>query len=134
MAELYKRAFSGDPWNDDWSDPVQLAEYMKEISCCYSALNYGLLEGDDLIALSVGRIHHWWSDTEYVIEEFCVSPDIQGRGTGTRFMEMIEEDVKKRGLKGIFLQTDDDKPAYRFYRKNGFRDLRAHVSLYKDLD
>ena len=22
MASLYQKAFSGDPWNDDWSDPV----------------------------------------------------------------------------------------------------------------
>lgn len=30
MAEFYKTAFRGEPWNDDWSDPVQLNEYVKE--------------------------------------------------------------------------------------------------------
>ena len=35
MAELYKTAFGGDPWHDDWSDRNQLMEYMREISSCY---------------------------------------------------------------------------------------------------
>ena len=32
MEELYKEAFGGAPWNDDWSDGVQLNEYMRDIS------------------------------------------------------------------------------------------------------
>ena len=32
MALLYKNAFRGEPWNDDWSDEAQLSEYIKEIS------------------------------------------------------------------------------------------------------
>ena len=27
MAALYKSAFNGEPWNDDWSDENQLLEY-----------------------------------------------------------------------------------------------------------
>ncbi|HPY84706.1 MAG TPA: N-acetyltransferase, partial [Ruminococcus flavefaciens] len=59
MAALYKNAFGGEPWNDDWSDTEQLMEYMKEISCSYNALNYGLFLDGELIAMSVGMIRHW---------------------------------------------------------------------------
>ena len=131
MAELYKTAFRGEPWNDDWSDPVQLNEYVKEISGGYNALNYGLLIDGKLAAMSVGMIRHWWEGTNYNIEEFCVSPKLQGQGIGTRFMQMIENDIKQQGLCGIFLQTDSDKPSYRFYQKNGFKELDSHVSFYK---
>lgn len=131
MAELYKNAFSGEPWNDNWSSTEQLYEYMKEISGAYNSLNYGLLIDGRLAALSIGMIRHWWEGTNYNIEELCVAPELQSRGIGSRFMRMIEEDVSSRGLCGIFLQTDNDKPAYRFYLKNGFTDLEAHVSLYK---
>lgn len=133
MAELYKAAFSGEPWCDDWSDSTQLAAYMKEISCNYGALNYGLMINGKLSAISIGSVRHWWEGTEYKIEEFCVSPDEQGRGAGTRFMKMIEEDILKRGMTGIYLETDSDKPAYDFYRKIGFGDMHTHVSLYKEL-
>lgn len=131
MAELFARAFGGEPWNDDWSDRRQLDEYMRDIACSRNPLNFGLFVGGRLAALSVGSIRHWWEGTNYVVEELCVSPDLQGRGVGTRFMGMIEEDVARRGLAGIFLQTDSDKPALGFYRRNGFRLLNAHVSLFK---
>ncbi len=133
MAELYKNAFRGEPWNDDWSDPVQLNEYVKEISGGYNALNYGLISNGRLIAMSLGMIRHWWEGTNYNIEEFCVAPDLQGKGTGSRFMKMIENDIRQKGLAGIFLQTDNDKPSYRFYMKNGFKELNSHVSFYKSV-
>ena len=133
MAELYKNAFAGEPWNDDWSDRGQLYEYIKEISGAYNCLNYGLKMDGKLVAMSLGMIRHWWEGTNYNIEELCVLPEFQGKGVGSRFMEMIEEDIQTRGAVGIFLQTDIDKPAYRFYQKIGFGDLGAHVSLYKRL-
>jgi aminoglycoside 6'-N-acetyltransferase I len=83
--------------------------------------------------MSVGMIRHWWEGTNYNIEEFCVLPDYQGSGTGSRFMAMIEEDIKKKDIFGIFLQTDNDKPSYRFYKKNVFGELCSHVSFYKKL-
>ena len=133
MAELYKNAFRGEPWNDDWSDPVQLNEYVKEISGGYNALNYGLISNGRLIAMSLGMIRHWWEGTNYNIEEFCVAPELQGQGIGSKFMKLIEKEIKQMGLAGIFLQTDNDKPSYRFYQKNGFKELKDSVSFVKTL-
>ena len=133
MAELFRDAFSGEPWNDNWSDTEQLMEYMKDISKAYSQLNYGLLIDGRLVGMSVGKIKHWWEGTEYAIDEICVSPEYQGRGLGSKFLSLIESAIREKGLGGIFLQTDNDKPAYRFYHKNGFRDLASHMSLYKSL-
>ncbi len=115
MAELYKSAFEQEPWNDNWSDTCQLID-------------------GKLSALSIGTIRHWWEGTNYNIEEFCVAPDIQNKGIGSQFLKMIETDIKKRGLSGIFLQTDNDKPSYQFYRKNGFHELNSHVSFYKHVN
>ncbi len=133
MAELYREAFAGEPWNDDWSDTKQLNEYMKDISKAYNALNYGLLMEGKLVGMSVGKINHWWEGTNYNIEEFCVSPTCQAQGIGSKFLDLIEEHVRDKGLAGIFLQTDNDKPSYHFYHKNGFKDLDMHISLYKSL-
>lgn len=85
MVSLYKLAFSGEPWNDDWSDEEQLTEYIKEKSGGFHAVNYGLIRDGKLIAISLGQITHWWEGTNYVMDELCVSPDCQGTGIGTRF-------------------------------------------------
>ncbi len=133
MAELYKEAFSGAPWNDDWSDAGQLDEYMKDISLGYNALNYGLMIDGKLAGMSVGKVSHWWEGTNYNIAELCISPDYQGQGIGSKFLELIEQCVREKGIVGIFLQTDNDKPSYPFYLKNGFGNLDKHVSLYKSV-
>ena len=133
IAQLYKAAFQGEPWNDDWSDTEQLNEYIKEISCNYRSLNYGLFINGELSAISIGMIRHWWEGTNYNLEELCISPDMQGRGIGTRFLVQIESELKALGIAGIFLQTDIDKPSYRFYRKNGFGELTKHVSFFKGM-
>jgi ribosomal protein S18 acetylase RimI-like enzyme len=133
MAQLYQEAFSGEPWNDDWSDTKQLNEYMKDISRAHHALNYGLMIDGRLVGISLGRINHWWEGTNYNIEELCSSPSYQSQGLGSRFMDLIEDRIRKKGLAGIFLQTDNDKPSYHFYHKNGFKDLDTHISLYKSV-
>ena len=63
-----------------------------------------------------------------------MDPEEQGKRTGSRFMGMIENDIKKNGFAGIFLQTDEDKPSYRFYVENNFKNLPIHVSLYKSVE
>lgn len=133
IAALYRSAFMGEPWNDDWSDSAQLEEYIKDVSGHFQGLNYGLVKDGKLVAVSLGSVRHWWEGTNYNIEEFCVDPAEQGKGTGSKFMNMIENDIRKKGLAGIFLQTDEDKPSYRFYVKNHFKPLSAHVSLYKSV-
>lgn len=133
MADLYREAFSGEPWNDDWSDTNQLNEYMKDISKGYNALNYGLMIDGMLVGMSVGKISHWWEGTNYNIEELCIAPSYQGQGIGSEFLELIEQSAREKGLAGIFLQTDNDKPSYRFYHKNGYKDLDKHISLYKKI-
>ena len=133
VADLYQRAFMGEPWNDDWSDRAQLEEYVKDVAAYFQGLNYGLLIDGKLVAVSLGSVRHWWEGTNYNIEEFCVDPVLQGKGIGSRFMSMIEDEIRKQGLAGIFLQTDKDKPSYRFYMKNGYKNLELHVSLYKSV-
>ena len=133
VADLYQRAFMGEPWNDNWCDRAQLEEYIKDVACYFNGINYGLLINGKLVAVSLGSVRHWWEGTNYNIDEFCADPVIQGRGLGSRFMSMIEDDIRAQGLAGIFLQTDKDKPSYRFYMKNGYKELELHVSLYKSV-
>jgi aminoglycoside 6'-N-acetyltransferase I len=133
VAELFAGAFKGEPWNDDWSDTVQLKAYINDVSGDFKGLNYGLKIDGKLAAISLGTIRNWWEGTNYNIEEFCVDPELQGQGIGSRFMELIEDDIRAKGLSGIFLQTDSDKPSYRFYLKNGYKELGRHVSFYKSV-
>ena len=130
---LFFSVFTQEPWKDDWSDEKQLDAYLHDLTGQSNSLTYGLYAGSDLIGVSMGHIKHWYSGTEYLIDEFCIQRDRQGKGLGTLFLKEIEASIRKMGLKQIFLQTEKTVPAYDFYRKNGFTELTEHVSFSKQI-
>ena len=66
-------------------------------------------------------IKPWIEGLEYYIDEFCVSYASQGKGYGSQFLDLVDADIKKKGLNAIILNTSKNVPAYDFYLKNGFQ-------------
>ena len=130
---LFQSIFTVEPWNDDWSNEEQLCCYIKDLMGNPNSLAYGLYEEDKLVGLSLGSIRHWWTGTEYVIDEFCVATSIQGQGRGTEFLASTEASIKEKGIVHIFLQTERSVKAYQFYIKQGFQELPDHVSFWKEI-
>ena len=133
VKKLFLSVFTISPWYDDWSDENQLNAYLTDLMGQSNSLTYGLFENDNLIAVSMGRIKHWYTGTEYCIDEFCVKTDMQGQGIGSHFLKEIETAIKEIGLIQIYLQTDIDVKAFDFYIKNGFIHLQDTVSLAKEV-
>lgn len=44
----------------------------------------------------MGNIRHWYSGTEYSIDELCKKTEEQGRGLGTAFLGEIERFIRKK--------------------------------------
>ena len=129
---LFRSVFTAPPWNDDWSDEAQLDNYLKDLTGCRTPLVLGLFEGEEMIGASIGNIKHWCKGTEYFIEELFIRNDMQGRGYGTAFMNLIEGYLKDIGIRQIFLHTERSKPSYGFYKKLGFNDLTELASFFKE--
>ncbi len=133
IKRLFREVFMAPPWNDDWSDERQLDEYLRDLLEVRTPLCYGLYVDGILTGVSIGSIRHWWGGTEYHIEEIFVKKQEQGKGYGTNFLNLIEGELPKKGVTQIFLQTETTVPAYDFYRKLGFDELKNHVSFFKNL-
>ncbi len=97
-----------------------------------NSLTLGLFEKDELIGLSIGSMIHWYTGTEYYIQEFCIKAEKQGKGIGTEFLKAVEQYIKNKQITHIFLQTERTVPAYNFYKKNDFVEMKDHVSFYKE--
>lgn len=129
---LFKSVFMKEPWNDDWSNEVQLTEYIKDLMISRLPINLGLFDGEKLIGLSIGSIKHWYRGTEYVIDEFCIKTELQGQGLGTKLFNLIEEYLLKINIHTIYLQTAKDIPAYHFYKSRGFSEIDGDTAFFKD--
>ena len=134
VTKLFRDVFTGEPWNDDWSDAEQLTAYITDLIGQSNSLTLGCCDGDRLVGLSMGHVKHWYTGTEYCVDEFCVERSMQGRGIGARFLREIEKYLRENGITQIFLQTEQSVPAYGFYARMGFRELEGHVSFAKRID
>ena len=72
IKKLFVSVFTIEPWNDDWSDEKQLDCYIDDLIGQGYSLTYGLYDGDELIGMSLGYIKHWYTGTEYYIDELCL--------------------------------------------------------------
>ena len=68
-----------------------------------------------------------------MIEEFCIDLQMQGQGIGSSFLKAVEVYLAENRIYRIFLQTENDVPAYRFYQRHGFQELTRHVSFSKTI-
>ena len=106
IKELFTGVFTIEPWNDDWSDKEQLNLYLLDLIGQNNSLTYGLFDSDNLIGVSMGHIKHWYSGTEYYIEELCIQTDKQGNGIGTYFLKEIEDNLANPALSAGRIASD----------------------------
>ncbi|MBP3367563.1 MAG: GNAT family N-acetyltransferase [Treponema sp.] len=133
IKSLFAAVFIKEPWNDDWSDPEQLHRYISDLTGNVNSLSLGLFEDGRLAGISLGSVLHWCSGTEYYIFEFCVEEKRQGRGLGSAFLKKVEQYAKAQQIAAVFLETRRNVPAFAFYQKNGFAELKDYVCLYKGI-
>ena len=126
--------FSDAPWYDEWNDEEQLHKYIIDLIGQGNSLTLGFFEGEEIVGLSMGHIRHWFSGTEYFIDELCILQSKQGLGIGSAFLKSIEEYILSHNMTRIALQTERNIPAYHFYIKNGYTELSENVAFLKEFN
>lgn len=129
--DLFIETFSDEPWNDVYESKGQVERFFKNHMENNYFLGYVLKEDEAIVALSIGFIKPWIEGLEYYIDQFCVAIKRQGSGIGSVFLNLIESDIKMRGMNGIILNTERGFPSETFYLKNGFKKLDEVVVLVK---
>jgi ribosomal protein S18 acetylase RimI-like enzyme len=66
------------------------------------------------------------------ILEVHVKEEYQGRGIGTRMLEYVIEDLKKRNARAVYIDTGSNNvKALRVYKKLGFKEFGQTIHLKK---
>ena len=65
------------------------------------------------------------------LDQLCISVKFQGQGAGSKFLELIEADIKKQNINTIVLTTSKGFPSEKFYLKNGFKTSDNAILLAK---
>ena len=101
IKNFFADVFTNEPWNDDWSNEEQLHYYIMDLIGQTNSLTLGFFLKGEMVGLSMGHIKHWYSGTEYCIDEFCVCRTKQGLGIGTKFLKSVEQYIVSRDMTQI---------------------------------
>src|SRR3954453_14902245 len=117
-ARLLMVSFNAEPWNDNYSLDTarkQLAWILGVPGCV------GLVSiADGVGAFAIGYREPTDVGDIFYLSIFCVRPDAQRTGVGSRLLGHLEESLGKSGAKAIDLGTYKGTPAEAFYKKHGY--------------
>lgn len=132
-AEVFRDAFAEEPWKENWS--IQLAETrISELMNTPLSVGFVYEEAGTVYGVAAGRAVTYLYGREYVIDEFCMSPKVQGRGIGSGMLRHIMDEMSARGFAAVVLQTTKGFPSERFYQKNGFVQSPDMITMHHKLN
>lgn len=116
LANLHKLCFPHKPWSaDDFGD-------LKKSGC-------------EIIASQNGFIVYRTTLDEAEIITIGVHPDARRTGIGVALLGVMEADLKKSGVKHIFLEVAADNiPARALYEQNRFVQIGVRPRYYDGVD
>jgi aminoglycoside 6'-N-acetyltransferase I len=117
-ATLLVATFNAEPWNDKYTLDTakkQLAWHLRVPGCV------GLVSVmDGVVAFAVGYREPTDAGEVFHLSIFCVRPDVQRTGVGSRLLDRLEERLGKGGVNTVYLGTHKGTPAEAFYRRHGY--------------
>ncbi|MBO4493931.1 MAG: GNAT family N-acetyltransferase [Ruminococcus sp.] len=131
-AEVFRDAFSAEPWNESWSIALS-RQRIEELMSAPQSVGYVNEENGIITAILCGRVLTYLHGTEYVIDEFCVSPFVQRRGIGTAVICYAVSELREKGIVAMALMTARGFPSERFYLRNGFEGNDGMVFMYRSI-
>lgn len=116
LAELHAKCFPHKPWG-----AADFADLQKS--------------GCEIIASQNGFIVYRATCDEAEIITIGVAPDARRGGIAAAMLGIIEGDLKKRGIKHIFLEVAaDNAPARSLYTGNGYKQIGVRPKYYDGVD
>ena len=132
-AAVFCEAFGAEPWYEDWTQ--ELAETrISELMGTPNSVGFVYVEDGEICGVMAGRVLTYLYGEEYMIDEFCVMPDLQRKGVGGKMLEHACKSLSSDGVVAIVLNTTKSFPAERFYNKNGFERVHGMIFMRKELE
>ncbi len=116
LANLHAKCFPNKPWSaNDFAD-------LKKSGCEIIASQNGFIVwravADEAEIISVG-----------------VAPDARRAGIAAAMLGIMENELKKNGIKNIFLEVaEDNQPARQLYKNNGYNEIGVRPKYYDGVD
>ena len=116
LAQLHAKCFPHKPWSaNDFAD-------LKKSGC-------------EIIASQNGFIVWRATLDEAELITIGVNPDERNAGIASAMIGIMENELKKNGVKTVFLEVaENNQPARQVYKKNNYVEIGVRPKYYDDVD
>lgn len=92
-AVRFKNVFNGEPWNDKWTLETA-SRRITDMMNTSTFLGMAIYMEKELAGIIFGQEEQWYNGLHFQIQEFCIDKKHQGKGLGSRLLDVfIEEEV-----------------------------------------
>lgn len=129
---VYIEAYRGEPWNEIY-EVSEVESYISQYMNSNTKRCFALTQGGEIKGIALGFVVPSIAGPYFRVEDFCVDANVQRKGYGSCFMELLLKEVVKIGCDSVLLGTQKGYPSHQFYIKNGFQEVES-VLLYKEVE
>ncbi|MDN3955201.1 GNAT family N-acetyltransferase [Sporolactobacillus laevolacticus] len=117
--ELYINVFRSEPWNEDWTYDAGY-QRLSDIIHTPNFLGFTVQDNGEIVGFIAGYSKVSFQGLTFYLAEFCVNNKIQGKGYGSRLLSFLEQELQKRKIHSLFLITERNGIARKFYGGKGY--------------
>ena len=116
LATAMSKAYSEEPWNEQWSSE-RAVRRVQAIVGNYQSI--GLVAEDEGVIVGglLGFVDPYADEDFFYVSEIFVVPEYKKQGIGRNLIRKLEEEIKKRGISVVQLMSIE--PNEVFYGKCG---------------
>jgi ribosomal protein S18 acetylase RimI-like enzyme len=102
---------------------IYIEDFGKADDLCVVAVSGGVIIGAAWSRILTGPGQKGYGNIDKVTPELSISvhPEYRNKGTGTLLLESLHQLLRTRGYKRISLSVQKENPAFRLYRRAGYR-------------
>ena len=116
LATAMSKAYSDEPWNEQWSSERAIRR-VQAIVGNYQSIGLAAEDEGVIVGGLLGFVDPYADEDFFYVSEIFVVPEYKKQGIGRNLIRKLEEEIKKRGISVVQLMSIE--PNEVFYGKCG---------------